>query len=107
MGRAKGGNMLPGHLVGTIITSQGPEPFTLRTATGAVERGSFSAIDPLQRSIGHAEVAAAERQVRAVAGAAVRAVRVGLYCCPRCGGWVDITRRPERWAGNHCSKCSA
>jgi hypothetical protein len=99
--------MLPGHLVGTIITARGPEPFTLRTATGAVQRGSFSAIDPMQRSLGFSEVQAVERQVRAAVGSEIRAVRVGAYCCPRCGTWVDVARRPERWAGEHCGQCSA
>ncbi|RLB57839.1 MAG: hypothetical protein DRI90_17495 [Deltaproteobacteria bacterium] len=99
--------MLPSHLVGTIITSQGQEPFTLQTATGAVQRGRFAAVDPMQRSIGSTEVTAVERQVRATVGAEVRAVRVGAYCCPTCGIWVDVTRRPERWAGECCRKCSA
>jgi len=99
--------MLPGHWIGTLITPEGPEPFTLDTASGAVARGKWSPVDPHQRTVGFAESSAAERQVLAAVGTAVRAVRLGVYCCPQCRSWVDVTRRPERWAGDRCKACAS
>ncbi len=98
--------MLPGHWIGTLITAEGPEPFILDTASGEVARGKWAPLDPLQRSVAFAESTAAERQVLAAGGPGARAVRLGVYCCPECNSWVDVTRRPERWAGDRCQACS-
>jgi len=98
--------MLPSHWIGSIITADGPEPFTLDTASGQVARGQWTPMDPQQRAVGFAESSAAERQVLAAVGPAVRAVRLGLYCCPECGSWVDIARRADRWAGDRCKACA-
>jgi hypothetical protein len=96
--------MLPGKIVGTVITGAGAEPFELDVPTGKVRTGSYVGADPDQRKIGSMEREAIERQVKgAVSGA--REVRIGSFQCPTCKRWVDVVKDASSWKGDHCNKC--
>ncbi len=95
--------MLPHHIVGSVITTRGAEPFALDAASGAVRTGGFESADPQQANMGPMEASAVDKQVRA-AVIGVREVRIGAFQCPRCQRWVDVVRDPHAWAGSACSR---
>jgi hypothetical protein len=96
--------MLPGKIVGTVVTAAGAQPFVIDVPTGKVGVGRYVEADHEQRSIGAMERQAIEKQVKAgVAGA--RDVRIGSYQCPKCQRWVDVVKDAGGWDGDHCSKC--
>ncbi len=97
--------MLPAKLVGTVVTTKGPEPFILDTPSGQVALGRWAEPDRRQRHLGASERGAIEQQVRVELGSQVQQVRVGQYCCPSCQGWVNVEMTPEAWHGDRCSAC--
>ena len=97
--------MLPGKIVGTVVTARGSEPFVIDTPTGNVSVGTFADADPKQKQMGKMEAEAIEKQVRSqVSGA--REIRIGSFHCNKCGRWVDVARAPGDWSGDVCACCA-
>ena len=97
--------MLPGKIVGTVVTARGSQPFVIDTPTGNVTVGSFEEAHPKQKMVGPMEAEAIEKQVRAqVSGASD--VRIGSFQCPKCSRWVDVVRSPDDWSGDACARCA-
>ena len=92
------------YIVGSVIMSDGPQPFKLNIADGAFETGTFVPPDPEQGSLSIIQQQRFAQLVHEKAGVAFAQVRMGAYRCPGCKRWVDVLT--EGWEGEHCAACA-
>lgn len=95
----------PAYIVGSVITDDGPEPFTLTLEDGTYETGTFTPPDPAQASLSIIQQQRFAQLVHEQAGVAFAQVRLGTYRCPGCKRWVDVLAEP--WEGERCATCAA
>jgi hypothetical protein len=97
--------VLPGKIVGTVVTSKGAQAFELDVPSGKVKLGKHGDADRMQSAMGSGERGAIDKRVRAeVAG--VREVRIGQFRCPSCGRWVNVEDDTDAWTGKSCASCA-
>ncbi len=96
--------MNPEHIVGSIITPSGPQPFVMHTKTGKFTVGDYARPDEAQQRLSVIQQQRFVQLIAERAGLSFAQVRLGLYLCSECGQWVEAT--PQQWSISVCMSCS-
>ena len=92
------------HIIGSVITEQGPQPFVLHTQNGMFELGSYVEPDKAQRKLSVIQQQRFAQLIHERAGVSFAQVRIGQYYCTKCNQWVDAVH--AGWNGTVCASCA-